>query len=151
MTVIARHRGIAVVETAIVLPLLLLIFLAVGELGRVFIQYSRLAHRVHAAARHVAENALTGTTGVPALSGQLLTEAQNLVIYGVPVTVGVPAVPGLAANNVTVSVDAAGIVRVQVTYAYQPLVGEVLPAFGFGGDIDIDAITLRPQTTLRAL
>jgi hypothetical protein len=40
---------------------------------------------------------------------------------------------------------------VQVTYPYQPIVGEVLPMFGFGGDIAVDAITLRPQTTLRAL
>jgi hypothetical protein len=44
-----------------------------------------------------------------------------------------------------------GTVQVQVTYPYQPIVGEVLPMFGFGGDIAVDAITLRPQTTLRAL
>lgn len=146
-----QNRGIAVVETAVMMPLLILVFLAVGELGRVFIQYSRLTHRVQAAARHVADNALTGTTGVPALSGQLLNEARNLVIYGAPVAVGAPAVPGLTPTNVAVSVDAAGIVRVQVTYAYQPMIGGVLPMFGFGGDIALDAITLRPQTTVRAL
>jgi Flp pilus assembly protein TadG len=81
----SRTRGIAVVETAIVLPLLFILLLAVGELGRAFIQYSRLSHRVHAAARHVAENALTGTTGIPSLSSQLLSEARNLVVFGAPI------------------------------------------------------------------
>ncbi len=147
----SRTRGIAVVETAIVLPLLFILLLAVGELGRAFIQYSRLSHRVHAAARHVAENALTGTTGIPSLSSQLLSEARNLVVFGAPIAAGAPAVPGLSASDVTVSVNTAGTVRVQVTYPYQPIVGEVLPMFGFGGDIAVDAITLRPQTTLRAL
>lgn len=139
-----RQRGVAVIETAIVLPLLLLLFVAVGELGRVFIQYSRLSHRVHAAARHVAENALQGTTGVPALSQQLLTEARNLVIFGGPTATGAPAVPGLNPNDIAVSVDTAGVVRVQLAYVYQPTVG-------IGGAIAIDALTLRPQTTLRAL
>jgi Flp pilus assembly protein TadG len=149
----SRTRGIAVVETAIVLPLLFLLLLVVGELGRAFIQYSRLSHRVHAAARHVAENAMLDTTGVlQPPSNQLLTQARNLVIYGVPVVAGAPAVPGLNTSNVMVNFDfQEGTVQVQVTYPYQPIVGEVLPMFGFGGDIAVDAITLRPQTTLRAL
>lgn len=151
MSPVSRERGIAVVETAVVLPLLLLIFLAVGELGRAFIQYTRLVHRGHAAARHVAENALSGTTGIPDLPAALLNEARNLVIYGVPVAAGTPAVPGLNASNVSVTVDTAGIVRVQMTYPYQPIVGTLLPAFGFGPGIAVGAITLRPATSLRAL
>jgi hypothetical protein len=41
-----RHgqRGLALVEAAIVLPLLLLLLLPVVEFGRAFIQYSTLAH-----------------------------------------------------------------------------------------------------------
>ena len=146
-------RGIAVVETAIVLPLLFILLLAVGELGRAFIQYSRLSHRVHAAARHVAESVLRDTTGVlKPPSSQLSAEARNLVIYGVPVVAGSPAVPGLNTNNVIVDADInEGTVRVQVVYPYQPIVGEVLPMFGFGGDIAVDAITLRPQTVMRPL
>ncbi len=149
----AAHKvnGIAAVEMAIVLPLVLLLLLPVGEMGRAFVQYSRRAHRVQAAARHVAENAMSGTTGVPTLTPQLLLEAQNVVVFGTPAGVGSPAVPGLAPGAVFVSVDSSGIVRVQLTYAYQPAAGGLLPMLGFGNDIRIDSISLKPQTTLRAL
>ena len=65
-------HGLAVVEMAIVLPILMLLTLAAGEFGRAFIQYSRLSHRVQAAARFVAENALQGSHCPTTLNPRLL-------------------------------------------------------------------------------
>jgi len=146
-------HGIAAIEMAIVLPLVLLLVLPIGELGRAYYQYSRLSHRVQAAARHVAENALSGTTGVPGVSASLRLQAQNIVIYGTPVAGSAAAVPGLAPDGVQVTVSPGGLVSVGLVtpYPYQSLVGGLLPALGFGTDIDTTSIRLRPTAVMRVL
>lgn len=145
--------GIAMLEMAIVLPIVLMLMLPIGEIGRAYYQYSRLSHRVHAAARHVAENALAGTSGVPTITDQLRLEAQRLVVYGTPSGLGTPVVPGLATSAVDVSITPTGLVRVQLLapYPYQSLVGGLLPMFGFGDDISTATITFNPETTVRPL
>ena len=82
------QRGLAIVEAALSLPVLTLLLLPVVEIGRAFVQYSELSHRVRAATRHVAEHALDGTTGVPVIDAALRAEAINLVVYGSSVANG---------------------------------------------------------------
>ena len=143
--------GLAVVEMAIVLPILILLTLAAGEFGRAFIQYSRLSHRVQSAARFVAENALQGTTGVALLTDSIRTQAINLVVYGTTASGTTPAVPGLSPTDVVVTVTPDGLISVSIDYAYEPVIGDVLPVFGFGEDIATAAISLKPKTIMRAL
>ena len=143
--------GLAVVEMAIVLPILILLTLAAGEFGRVFIQYSRLSHRVQSAARFVAENALQGTTGVALLTDSIRTQARNLVVYGTTASGATPAVPNLSSTDVVVMVTPDGLITVSIDYTYEPVIGQVFPVFGFGEDIAIAAISLKPKTVMRAL
>ena len=144
-------KGLAVIEMAIVLPILILLTIAAGEFGRAFIQYSRLSHRVQSAARFVAENALQGTTGVALLTATVRTQARNLVVYGTPSTGTTPAVPGLSPDDVVVTVTPDGVISVSIDYAYEPVIGEVFPAFGFGEDIATAAISMKPKSVMRAL
>ena len=144
-------KGLAVIEMAIILPILILLTLAAGEFGRAFIQYSRLSHRVQSAARFVAENALQGTTGVALLTATVHTQARNLVVYGTPSVGTTPAVPGLSPNDVVVTVTPEGVISVSINYAYKPVIGEVFPAFGFGEDIETAAISMNPKSVMRAL
>ena len=144
-------KGLAVIEMAIILPILILLTLAAGEFGRAFIQYSRLSHRVQSAARFVAENALQGTTGVALLTATVHTQARNLVVYGTPSVGTTPAVPGLSPDDVVVTVTPAGVISVSINYAYKPVIGEVFPAFGFGEDIETAAISMNPKSVMRAL
>jgi len=144
-------KGLAVIEMAIILPILILLTLAAGEFGRAFIQYSRLSHRVQSAARFVAENALQGTTGVAFLTSTVNTQARNLVVYGTPSVGTTPAVPGLSPDDVVVTVTPAGVISVSINYAYKPVIGEVFPAFGFGEDIETAAISMNPKSVMRAL
>ncbi|MEN9787949.1 MAG: hypothetical protein RLZZ473_13 [Pseudomonadota bacterium] len=144
-------KGLAVIEMAIILPILILLTLAAGEFGRAFIQYSRLSHRVQSAARFVAENALQGTTGVALLTSTVNTQARNLVVYGTPSVGTTPAVPGLSPDDVVVTVTPAGVISVSINYAYKPVIGEVFPAFGFGEDIETAAISMNPKSVMRAL
>jgi Flp pilus assembly protein TadG len=144
-------KGLAVIEMAIILPILILLTLAAGEFGRAFIQYSRLSHRVQSAARFVAENALQGTTGVALLTATVHTQARNLVVYGTPSVGTTPAVPGLSPDDVVVTVTPEGVISVSINYAYKPVIGEVFPAFGFGEDIETAAISMNPKSVMRAL
>jgi len=143
--------GLAIVEMAIVLPILMLLTLAAGEFGRAFIQYSRLSHRVQSAARFVAENTLQGTTGVAVLTDSIRTQARNLVLYGTTSVGTKPAVPGLTATDVAITVTPDGIVNVSIAYAYRPVIGDALPVFGFGQDIATASILLKPRVVMRAL
>ena len=144
-------RGVAAVEMAIVLPIVLLLIMPVGELGRAFIQYSRLSHRVVAGARFVADNAYADSSGVPSLSSTVDTRARNLVVFGSTVGGLVPAVPGLSTTQVAIQVDSAGAVQVSIAYPYQSVIGGVLPMFGFGDDLLTGALVLRPRAVMRAL
>lgn len=153
MTPRSRIFGIAAVEMAIVLPIVLLLLVPIGELGRAFIQYSRLSHRIEAGARHVADNVLQGSTGVPVLTEALREQARRLVVYGSTRSPAIdpPAVPGLLTGDIVVTVSTGGVVTVSTDYVYQPVVGAVLPMLGFGSDIDISNLTLRPRAVMRAL
>ena len=146
-----RHgqRGLALVEAAIVLPLLLLLLLPVVEFGRAFIQYSTLAHHGRTATRFLADRVIADTTGVPDLSAALVFQAQQLAVYGSVAGGTEPVVPGLTPAAVTITLTAANDVRLQIIDPYRPMVANVLPGFGYGDAIplafnfNID-ITMRP-------
>lgn len=145
-----RQRGLAIVEAAITLPVLLLVLLPIAEIGRAFVQYAELSHRVRTAARHVAGLALSGTTGVPQIPAELATAATNLVVYGSMAASGNVTIPGLTAAQVTVALTADNQVEVAVVHPYQSLIGGVLPGLGYGPDI-VTAVTMTMTATQRPL
>lgn len=149
----SRILGIAAVEMVIVLPLILLLLTPVAELGRAFIQYSRLSHRVQAGARFVADNAYQGSTGVPMLTTEVRQQAISLVLYGKTGVIEQEplAVPGLTAQDLFIEVTSAGFVTLSADYTYRPMIAGILPVFGFGSDLDISALKLRPRAVMRAL
>ncbi len=145
-----RQRGLAAVEFAIVLPLLLLLMLATGELGRAFFQFNTLTKAVRDGARYVSRNALDGSLGIVNLTAQVDTETKNLVVYGVAGGGGGPLLPGFTTAGVTVVDAGANNVTVSAVYAYTPVVGATLPTFGLGSDPSL-AFTMRATVTMRAL
>jgi Flp pilus assembly protein TadG len=153
MTRSSYALGIAAVEMVIVLPLVLLLLTPVAEIGRAFIQYSRLSHRVQVGARFVADNAYQGSTGVPSLTPTVRQQAISLVLYGKSVSSGQDplAVPELTADDLFIAVSSSGLVTLSADYTYRPMIAGLLPVFGFGEDLDISALKLRPRTVMRAL
>jgi Flp pilus assembly protein TadG len=150
MNPLRRQQGLATVEFAISVPVLLLLLVAAGELSRVFIQYTTLSHAVRNAVRHVAGRAIPDTTGIVNLTAPVIAEARNLVVFGSPVASGTPVLPGLATGQVAVTDVGGGDVRVQVNYPYQALFGARLPTFGVGTAPGL-AFTLTVTNTMRAL
>lgn len=87
-------RGIAAVEMALLLPVLVLLPTAAFDLGRALHQHERLCQTVRAAARHLS----TGDAADPARQAQ----AVSLALYGRLQGTGAPVVPGLSASNVQI-------------------------------------------------
>lgn len=88
-----RHRqtGVAIVEFALIVPLLLLLSFTATEFGRALYQYNILAKSVRSAARYLSFQA----------PGTHQAEAQNLVVYGNTAGTGAPLAPNLSLSNVT--------------------------------------------------
>ena len=87
------ERGVQLVEMAIALPLLLVLFAATAEFGRYFQEYTTLAKGSRVAARYLATGCVNGADDL---------SAKNLVVYGNMAGTGSPIVPGLSVANVDV-------------------------------------------------
>jgi Flp pilus assembly protein TadG len=149
-----RQQGLAMVEFTLVLPVLLLLMLAFGEFGRMLYQYNILLQASRDADRFVASQAWNSTLGTVALSNTLLTQTQNVAVYGVPANTGTAVVSGLTTGNVVVAAVGTDHVRVTITYTFCPVIGAgnctgSLPGF-FGNQIAL-SIPLVATTVMRAL
>ena len=149
-----RQQGLAMVEFTLVLPVLLLLLLSLGEIGRMLYQYNVLLQASRDADRFVANNAWDSTLGAVSLGSTLLTQTKNVAVYGVPANTGTAVVSGLTTGNVVVAAVGTDHVRVTITYTFCPVIGAgnctgSLPGF-FGNQIAL-SIPLVATTVMRAL
>ncbi len=114
----STQSGVALVEFALVLPLILLLSILCVEFGRAIHEYNIVTQSVRDAARHL-------TTLNPE-SGQ--AQAANLVVYGNTGGAGSPLARGLSVDRVSSSWQVTGtspairIVTVTVTgYAFESM------------------------------
>ena len=148
---IQEQRGLAIVEFAIAVPVLLLMMLGMAELGRCLYQYNALNKQVRNAARYVASNARVGSTSVVNITNAIPI-ARNLVVFGNEAGTGSALLPNLAVGNVTVSNNSAtpDYVLVQVDYTYQPIIGNTLETFGMGDNLSL-LVPLKASVVMRVL
>ena len=100
---ISDERGSSIVELAIIFPILLLLFVGVAEIGRLFYTYTTLAKATKMGARFLTteKDAETKTDSVKL---QVKARAANLVVCGFENCTGkTPILPGLTTANVTVT------------------------------------------------
>jgi Flp pilus assembly protein TadG len=93
-----RHdeRGVQLLELAIVMPIMLLLFAAVAEFGRYFYEYTTLAKGTRVGARYLVSKSVTSTTT------DWKDNAKKLVVYGNTAGTGTPILTGLSIDNVDV-------------------------------------------------
>jgi Flp pilus assembly protein TadG len=121
-----RQKGVALVEFALVLPLLLLLTLLATELGRAVYRYNTTAKAVRDAVRYLSVQT----------PGTHVTEARNLVVYGNVAGTGPLLDTALTTANVPAPTwQAAGsdpvinTVTVRVSgYQFRPLVAAMFGA-----------------------
>lgn len=145
-----RQRGLAMVEFAITLPVLLLLMIATAEFGHLISQYDTLTNAVRDGARYAASTAANGSTGLVSVTPQIQAAVANLVATGNVGGSGAALLPGLAATDITVSDAGNGYVSVSAVYTYEPMVGATLPTFGLGGPVAL-SFTLNAAAIMRAL
>ncbi len=115
-----RHdeRGTQLVELALVMPILVLLFAATAEFGRFFYTYSTLAKATRAGARYMTSKPINTT---------FKGKAQNLVVFGDEGAgcSGAAVVTNLVCANVFIEkkfVSGAPTVTVSIiNFEYQPL------------------------------
>lgn len=149
-----RQQGLAMVEFTLVLPVLLLLLLSLGEIGRMLYQYNVLLQASRDADRFVAGHAWNSTLGAVSLSNALQAQTKNVAVYGVPANTGTAVLSGLTPDNVVVAAVGTDHVRVTITYTFCPVIGSgncggSIPGL-FGNQIAL-SIPLVATTVMRAL
>lgn len=142
------ESGVQLLEVAIVLPILVLLFAGVAEFGRYFYEYTTVAKAARSGARYLASKSATSTTN------NWQANAKNIVVYGNTDGTGAPVLPGLTASNVTVAYQGgtAGVpdtVKVSITgYKHNSIfdVGKLLKKPSLSLNVDI-----KPSVTMRYL
>ncbi len=123
------QKGVAMVEFAIALPLLLLLLLAIAEFGRMLYHYNNLLQANRDAVRYLAGNSWNTTLGRVVIDATLTARTKNLAVYGVPVAQpGNEVVPGLTTDEVSVATVGSDHVQVSISYVFRPVIGSGLPA-----------------------
>ena len=141
------QRGLAMVELALTLPLLVLLMLAC----RMLFQYNSLQQASRDAGRYVASQAWNATLGTLDLNAALVTKTKNVAVYGLPANPnGYPAAaPGLTTGDVTVSAVGTNHVRVSIAYTFVPALGSAIPAL-YGSSVPL-GLLLTSTVVMRAL
>lgn len=171
----SRQRGLAMVEFAIGLPVLLLLLMAVGEFGRMLFYYSSIQQSSRDAVRYLSREVWNENLGRLEIDPAVEKNAKHLAVYGVPgcmaedgsprpcevgskdaagrcAKLGDEVVPCLGFDDVTISSPDADRLHVQVrvSYRFQPVVGSILPSLFGGADIQIN-VPLVAATVMRAM
>jgi Flp pilus assembly protein TadG len=149
-----RQDGNAMIELAVVLPVLLLLFVGAAEVGRMFYTYTTLAKATKLGARYLSTSKLasSGSTTDRAFA---TSQAQNLVVCGYVDCTGHTAIaPGLASANVAVTLPTIGAnvsyVRVQIqNYPFTTGAFNLALRLGVTNATIYNATSLTPGTTMR--
>lgn len=139
----SRQKGVALIELALILPLLLLLAIVTTEYGRALYHYNAITKSMRDAVRYLSVQT----------PGTKLVETRNLVVFGNTTGTGSPLVPGLTVTHVaapvwqTVSTNPViNTVTVTVTgFTFQPMFASVFGvAFGNVPYSDISATMRAP-------
>ncbi len=140
-----NEQGVQLVEVAIVVPILLLLFGATAEFGRYFYEYTTAAKAARVGTRYLTSATVKASED---------TKAKNLVVYGNAAGTGAPVLTGLNTSHVVITRQ-GGVpllpetVTVQIVgYKHQPIfdLGKMLKSKTLSLNVDV-----KPSVTMRYL
>lgn len=143
-----KSRGAALVELAIVLPVLLMMVFGITELGRALYQLNTLAKSADAGVRYLSRawDVLDENCQPTAGWATAISATANYVVFGNAAGQGDPLIPGLSTAGVSVaaaygevagSEESACIVRVTASAPFNGVFGERVVPFTRLGPIDL--------------
>jgi len=152
-----RQAGVAMVEFAIVLPLMIMLLFGITELGRALYQQNTLDKAVNTGARYMSRlkgiaeiNINDACVGIAPGWATGVEKAQKLVAYGGNGSTSL--IPGLAPSDVTISARTGEVattdgteficvIQVSAKVEFAGLFGDTLIPFTNIGKIDLHAET----------
>jgi Flp pilus assembly protein TadG len=142
------EQGVQLLELAIVLPIMLLLFAAVAEFGRYFYEYSTAAKAARVGARYLASKSVTST------KADWKTNAKNMVVFGNTAGTGDPILPRMSVANVDVQY-LGGTTGIPDTVKVSIINYEHESLFDIGGflknpDLSLN-VDVKPSVTMRYL
>ena len=141
------EHGAQLLELAIVLPILLLLFAGIAEFGRFFYEYTTLSKASRVAARYLASKSVSSKTNYEAI-------AKNLVVYGNTAGTGTPILDGLTTSNVSITYQ-GGTTAIPNTVTVSITGYEHDPVFDLGALLKktslSTAVEVKPSVTMRYL
>jgi len=128
-----KQQGIAALEFAIVVPVMLFLMLATAEFGRVFYHYNTLTKAVQTGARYASKPLLT-TNELTNIDAGFKQRIQNFVVYGNESGSGAAVLEGFTASDANVSISSNATnktITIEAQYDYSFAVLGDFPLFGF--------------------
>lgn len=106
-----RQSGAALVELAIVIPVLLAFFFALADYGRALLYDHVLLNQVESGTRYLGRvyQGLNSSCGTGSGWASAKTTATNLVVYGNEAGSGSPMITGMTTSNVGINVVSKSI------------------------------------------
>lgn len=131
------QQGIAAVEFILALPVLLILMVALSEIGSLFVQYNTLNKLVQNASRYAVSN-IYGTATTDQIAP--IADIKNVVLYGNDSGNGTLLLDTLTTESVIVSHN-NNFVTVTANYDYVPFIEEI-PIFEIPLTITISASSM---------
>ena len=140
MNTIKKQQGLAAVEFAIVLPVMLFLMMATAEFGRVFYHYNTLTKAVQTGARY-ASRPLLKTSELTNMDADFVQRIKNFVVYGNE-NGGTAVLDGFTATSANVAISSSAAdktITIEATYNYSFIVLSDFSLLGYS----LPTLTLR--------
>ncbi len=124
------QSGLAAVELAITLPILLLLLVGISELSRALIQLNTLTKAVQNGARFAVVD-IYGTNSANTIANP--ADIKNVVVYGNKLGSGNKVLNNLTTSDVVIS-QPTNYVIITTSYNFTPVFATLPAFFGYGGD-----------------
>lgn len=124
MKAFSNHKGLAMVEFTILLPLLLFLMIAIVEVGRAFYTYTELEKISRDAARYLSHVLIQDDLGSDSIPDDIKAKTVNLAVYGVTAGGTDSLLPSLTAEHVNVNLIDDRI-QIEIIYPFKPVVGNI--------------------------
>jgi len=127
---VRRSQGIAMLETVIVLPFLVMLILATAEFAQAFWDYNTLTKALRDGGRFAASQGLLGSTGVVVVTDELRTDVRNVVVYGNTRGTGTPRLNTLTSGTISIEAPGDGDILIRASCDYDSLFGLIPTIYG---------------------
>ena len=152
-----NNKGLAAVETTLILPLFFLFFALTAEFGKLYYDYLTLTKLQRSATRYLSANLPEGVNQVPNLTGGdaplYVAQAKNLILYGSTYAGTQIILEGLTTDDIQVIALEDNHIQINTNYQTTPVFGDLLASLAniFVTGNEGLSLTLKSSSVMRVM